>query len=168
MSEYLSDTKDSACISTSTDKDKNESMISLKKEEEEEVEFNKELKFMIFENFQFDCVRDNKKEFMNLFCNDPYTFCVLLNPRFVDDEKKLNTIRRIVENEKPAHTVGKVMLLQPWFYLGMHTYLGINTQLNEETFAVGKSTIGRDTISGTLDITNNNTKMDGVYTIGHG
>jgi len=110
-------------------------------------EDTKQCKFIIFENFQFDSVSENQ-EYMNLFCNDPYTFCVLLNPHFVDD-KKLNIIKRIVENEKPAHAVAQVVLLQPWFYLGMHTYLGINTQLNEQAFAAGMSVIGRDAISST-------------------
>lgn len=114
----------------------------------EEGDKDREYKFMIFENFQLDCVRDNK-EYMNLFCDSPYTFCVLLNPRVVD-ERRLEVITRIVENEKPAHTVGQVMLLQPSFYLGMHTYLGINTQLNEHAFIAGKSGLSRDTAIGTV------------------
>jgi phage tail-like protein len=108
---------------------------------------NREYKFMIFESFQLDCIRDNK-EYMNLFCADHYTFCVLLNPYLVD-KRRLEVIRRIVENEKPAHTVGQVILLQPSFYLGMHTYMGINTQLNNNTFVAGKSSLSMNTAIGT-------------------
>jgi phage tail-like protein len=101
-------------------------------------------KFMIFESFQLSMVKDNK-DYMNLFCDDPYTFCVLLNPDVVD-QRKYEVIRKIVEMEKPAHTVGNVVLLQPWFYLGMHTYLGVNTHLKEPIFIAGKSAISRDSV----------------------
>jgi hypothetical protein len=36
-------------------------------------------------------------------------------------------------------------LLQPWFVVGAHTFLGVNTILGKRTFTVGKSIIGRDT-----------------------
>jgi phage tail-like protein len=105
---------------------------------------HKESRFMIVENFQLDLVKDNS-EYMRLFCNDPYTFCVIINLFDIDDNKKL-VIRKIVENEKPAHTVGNVVFLEPWFYLGSHTYLGINTILQESKFVLGDSSISRDTI----------------------
>ena len=55
-------------------------------------------------------------------------------------------IEVIVEREKPAHTVGGVKALQPWIYLDMHTYLGINTILTEPVFILGESSvISRDT-----------------------
>jgi phage tail-like protein len=100
-------------------------------------------KFMIYESFQINR-KDISEDYKRLFCTDPYTFCVLLNPRYVD-ANKYKIIKKIVQDQKPAHTVGNTVLLQPWFYLGMHTYLGINTVLQEPRFVVGKSTVGRDT-----------------------
>lgn len=94
-----------------------------------------------------------------LFGNCPYCFCVLLKPFSVRQENEIDTIRRIAEHEKPAHTKGGVVLLQPWFYLDMHTYLGINTILSKPKFILGKdSVISRDTVladiekSGQIDV----------------
>jgi phage tail-like protein len=100
-------------------------------------------KFFIYENFQIDR-KDFSDDYKRLLCADPYAFCVLLNPRYVDLQQ-YKIIKKIVQDEKPAHTVGNVILLQPWFYLGMHTYLGVNSVLQEPRFVLGKSTIGRDT-----------------------
>jgi len=102
--------------------------------------------FVIIENFQLDSVRDND-EYMRLFCNNPFTFCVIVLLDYIDETKKM-VIKKIVEREKPAHTVGNVVFLEPWFYLGAHTYLGINTVLRESKFVLGDSAVGRDTILG--------------------
>ena len=114
-----------------------------------QIDVNQTLKILIFENFQIDCVRENK-EYARLFCNDPYSFCILLH-QDIADRNKLEVIQKIVEIEKPAHTKGSVRLLEPWFHLGMHTYLGINSQLNKQVFILGHSSIARDTILNTMD-----------------
>jgi phage tail-like protein len=114
-----------------------------------QIKVNQTLKVLIFENFHIDCVRENK-EYARLFCNDPYSFCILLHPA-IADRNKLETIQKIVEIEKPAHTKGSVRLLEPWFHLGMHTYLGINSQLNKQVFILGHSSLARDTILNTMD-----------------
>lgn len=82
-----------------------------------------------------------------LYGDGPYLFCVLLKPSPVRTAGELNAVRRMVEREKPAHTVGGVRDLQPWFYLDMHTYLDINTRLTEPVFILGESSaISRDTV----------------------
>jgi hypothetical protein len=101
-------------------------------------------KIMIFESFQFEKIDKKYRNYDQIFCKDPYSFCVLLNPRYIS-QKNYKTIKNIVESEKPAHTVGNVFLLQPWFVVGAHTFLGVNTILGKRTFTVGKSIIGRDT-----------------------
>ena len=103
----------------------------------------KDFRVMIFEEFQLDCIKDNP-EYVKLYCKDPYSFCVLLNPFFVND-KGATMVKKIIKNEKPAHTIGHVKLLQPWFYLGMHTYLNINTCLSDQVFILGHSALSRDT-----------------------
>jgi phage tail-like protein len=130
-----------------------EKMLSLYLASQEELDkdstemvVDQQSKFMIIENFQLDPVK-NEDEYMRLFCNDPYTFCVIINPLYIDERKKI-IIKKIVESEKPAHTVGNIVFLEPWFYLGAHTYLGINTVLQESKFILGDSAIGRDTILG--------------------
>ena len=107
---------------------------------------------IIFESFQFDSVSHSNADYDYMgrfFCNNnPYAFCVLINSSIVD-EYKLNVIRRIVENEKPTHTYGYVDVYEPWFYLGINSFLGINTRLTSDYkhqgFILGKSVIGKDT-----------------------
>lgn len=81
-----------------------------------------------------------------LYGKDRFGFCVLL----ADPDINLitqNHVRRIIEEQKPAHTSYELKVLEPWFYLDMHTYLEINTWVKEPEFALEKtSLIGRDTI----------------------
>jgi phage tail-like protein len=77
----------------------------------------------------------------------PHSFCVLLKPGQEEIESQLKTIKRLIELEKPAHTNAGVVVLQPWIYLDMHTYLEINTYLSKPVMQLGiTSVIGRDTV----------------------
>jgi phage tail-like protein len=98
---------------------------------------------------------------------NPYGFSIIIRP-FALSAQQLRTIRRIVDMEKPAHTVGYVKELEPWFYLDGHTYLGINTILSKPAYVLGKSLISRDAVllerewSGQMDVSsiiNENTKL---------
>ncbi|MBM3237384.1 hypothetical protein FJZ31_13925 [Candidatus Poribacteria bacterium] len=124
---------------------------------------------IIFEQFQLNCIKDDdelNKIWTTLFGDCLYCFCVLLNPfqiKYENDDVKqnvsqisgnlvqamneLNTVRRIIEAEKPAHTSSGVKILQPWIYLDMHSYLGINSILSQPVFRLGQtSVISRDTV----------------------
>jgi phage tail-like protein len=85
---------------------------------------------------------------LNIYFWTPFCFCVLLKPAEAEIYgSQLETVKRLIEFEKPAHTVAGVMVLQPWIYLDMHTYLGINTYLSEPVMRLGiTSVIGRDTV----------------------
>jgi phage tail-like protein len=111
---------------------------------------------MIFEQFQFEYLTETIRDFYSRLYfrgNNAYAFRVLLNSSIVD-EKKLEIVKSIVENEKPAHTMGYIDVFQPWFYLGMNAFLGINTPLargvKRQDFIVGVSAIGRDSTLGTF------------------
>ncbi len=81
-----------------------------------------------------------------LFGNEPFCFCVFLANANLD-ENTTNTVRRIIEEQKPAHTCYDLKVLEPWFYLDMHTYLGVNTNLTYQAFILDRtSVIGRDTV----------------------
>lgn len=81
-----------------------------------------------------------------LFGNDPFSFYVLLKDPTVG-ENSLAMIKKIIEEQKPAHTCYGLKVLEPWFYLSMHTYLGVNTYLTKPVFIMEKtSVIGRDTV----------------------
>ena len=87
-----------------------------------------------------------------LYGNCPYHFCVLLKPSQIRTTNEFNAVNRIIDREKPAHTIGGLRALQPWIYLDMHTYLGINTILTEPVFILGESSvISRDTVLSDLE-----------------
>jgi len=76
-------------------------------------------------------------------------FCVLLRNDPPVDDAMLASIRKIIDDQKPAHTLGGLIRLEPWFYLDMHTYLGVNTALTRTDFTIGShSVISRDTVIG--------------------
>jgi phage tail-like protein len=115
---------------------------------------------IVLESFQFDCIEEPEilELIEKLYGTSPYRFAVLLEPRWQDETglqkeavevtaAERRTLRRIIDTEKPAHTVGALHILEPWFHLDMHTYLGINTVLTKPEFRIGKSSVlGRDTV----------------------
>lgn len=68
-----------------------------------------------------------------LYGTNPYEFYVLLKPDQVKDNQEREAIQKILEDQKPAYTDAKLVLLQPWIYLDRYTYLGVNTFLSEPT-----------------------------------
>ncbi|WP_298685511.1 phage tail protein [uncultured Methanomethylovorans sp.] len=75
-----------------------------------------------------------------------FGFCVIFEDPDMDPIT-IGRVRRIIEEQKPAHTCYGLKVLQPWLYLDMHTYLGINTKLIKPEFVLGfTSVIGRDTL----------------------
>lgn len=115
---------------------------------------------IIVEPFRFDCIRDKEiKELVTrLFGDSPHRFTVLVPPTWRDTDPPVkkakplsiaerNTLQRIVDIEKPAHTSGTLQVLQPWFYLDRHTYLGLNSVLTKPEFILEVSSVlGRDTV----------------------
>ncbi len=89
---------------------------------------------LIVEYFQYKYlqeVMDIKEIMSNLYGQDPYGFTVLIKQEKVSTAAQLAALQRIVEEEKPAFTDAKLVILQPWMYMDMHSYLGINTYLSE-------------------------------------
>lgn len=81
-----------------------------------------------------------------LFGTDPFSFCVIIKNAQLP-ENTFDTLKAIIDEQKPAHSSYGLKVLEPWFYLDMHTYLGINTSLTKPLFILGKtSVIGRDTV----------------------
>lgn len=102
--------------------------------------------FGIFEYFQFMSVEDEEpREIYRELFGCPHCFLVLVNPFSLRDEE-LKTVQRIVDSEKPAHTVGRVVELQPWIYLDGHSYLGVNTVLSRRKFVLEESGLGKDSV----------------------
>lgn len=74
------------------------------------------------------------------FLDCPRCFLVLVGP-FVDAERA-RTVGRIVDAARPAHAVGRVVILRPVTTLGRHAYLGLNTVLFGEEFVLGRTGLG--------------------------
>jgi phage tail-like protein len=89
---------------------------------------------IIIEQFQTKGMRDHaelRSLTDALYGDNPYSFTVLLKPEQSLNEKQRVVIEGLLEEQKPAYTEAKLVQLQPWMYLDLHTYLGINTVLTE-------------------------------------
>ncbi|MCD9025827.1 phage tail protein [Cohnella silvisoli] len=89
---------------------------------------------IIVESFQFKAMRDHAELRWltdRLYSDNPHTFTVLLDQSQAPTDKERVLLRGLVEEHKPAFTEVRLVWLQPWMYLDLHTYLGINTVLAE-------------------------------------
>ena len=75
--------------------------------------------------------QDLKQVFDHLYGTDPYTFFIFIRSELIEEEEVRAFVEQLIEEEKPAYTRGVVVALDPWMYLDMHTYLGVNTYLSE-------------------------------------
>lgn len=97
---------------------------------------------------------DGKEEALldALFGKEPFSFYVYLRDTNLD-ENIINTIKRIIDEQKPAHTCYGLKMLEPAFHLDMHTYLEVNTVLTKSGFIIGKTAVmGRNTILNDKDL----------------
>ncbi len=96
-------------------------------------------------------LKTGNKEYQTLLdtlFGDKYSFCVLLRKHQAKTETDRKVIERIIESEKPAHTVGGYVVLENKIYLDWHTYLGLNTYLIERIaqMYVGKANVSINTV----------------------
>jgi phage tail-like protein len=98
---------------------------------------------LILEPFQLDCIDDPalREEYARVYAGDECHFCLLLDPQAGQQENALSLVRRIVEEQVPAHVLPGVVGLRCWFHLGMPTYLEINTLLNRPIIRLGESVL---------------------------
>lgn len=91
---------------------------------------------LIVEYFQYKEMQGKtelRELFTRLYGDNPYCFSVMLKPDSVRTDKMRFLVQQIIDDQKPAYTEAKLIVLQPWMYADMHTYLGINTYLSEPT-----------------------------------
>ncbi|MBD2847887.1 phage tail protein [Paenibacillus sp. IB182496] len=67
----------------------------------------------------------------SLYGSHSCSFTVLVKPEHVPTDKHRQMLQRMLDQHKPAFTEARLILLEPWMYLDMHTYMGVNTQLTE-------------------------------------
>lgn len=98
-------------------------------------------------------MKDNEwiiKDKENLLAMEFENNIKIYNKPLIDIGSLQKTFMRLIEVEKPAHTTAGAVIIQPWTYLGMHTYLGVNSFLSKPPqMRLGTgSAINRDTVLG--------------------
>lgn len=94
---------------------------------------------MIVEYFQYKHMRKNVelREIMDqLYGSNPYTFTVIVDQASIKSERERVVLEKILEEEKPAFTEVKLVVLERSIYLDMYSYLGMNTYLTEPSLMV--------------------------------
>ncbi|MFC5468653.1 phage tail protein [Cohnella suwonensis] len=89
---------------------------------------------IVVEPFQFKAMRDNAEWRWltdRLYGDNPHAFTVLLEQGQASSDKERVLLRALIDEHKPAYTEARLVWLQPWMYLDLHTYLGVNTVLAE-------------------------------------
>lgn len=91
-----------------------------------------------------------------LYATDPHAFNVLVKSEFVDTELKRVTLQHILDAYKPVFATCKLVILQSWVYMDVHSYLGMNTVLSEPALMKldGQSSMPHHTI--TIDVGQDN------------
>jgi len=59
------------------------------------------------------------------------SFCVLIRAQAIKSIKQQSEIEKVINNEKPAFTEAKLIILQPNIRLDAHSYLGLNSYLSD-------------------------------------
>lgn len=93
--------------------------------------------FQLDQDIGSDAPKKVQEQFKQWYGDNPFRFWVLLNPLQVNSKLELQTIQRLVDADKPAHTEAGLKVLQPWIYLDGETYLGFNTCLLEPSVRLG-------------------------------
>lgn len=66
-----------------------------------------------------------------LYTDNPYRFSVLVSHHCVRTERDRMSLQKILDDQTPAFTEGKLVVLQAGIYADLHSYVGINSYLME-------------------------------------
>ncbi len=78
---------------------------------------------------------------------DNYSFCLFLKPEQYHTIEEVETIRRIVEEWKPAYTKARVVPLENRIVLGSFLFLGVNTKLERGKERLGEARMPFDGVA---------------------
>lgn len=70
----------------------------------------------------------------SLFMEHAYQFCLIVSQDCAKTERERSVLHKILEDQKPAFTEAKLVVLRPGIYADMHSYVGINSYLSEPSF----------------------------------
>lgn len=66
-----------------------------------------------------------------LYGESSYIFTIIIKTEHKMTRAELRVIERLTENAKPAHMESNIIILEPYIFLGWHSYLGINSILSD-------------------------------------
>jgi phage tail-like protein len=97
--------------------------------------------------FQLDDTQDPLRD---AFHNVAHRFSVFVPVPGGGDETSRQTIERIVEMAKPAHTEARIYVIRPKFRIGYQSFLGIDTMVGRypENVTSGAARLGCDSVLG--------------------
>lgn len=71
--------------------------------------------------------------YKRIYGENPYRFFVLISEECLSGTKKLEALLKLLKDNIPAQTEAVVVPLKPYIYLDMHTYIGVNSCIGEQT-----------------------------------
>lgn len=72
-----------------------------------------------------------RERMRRLYGDSDFLFTVVVREEVVPDAKTYQTLLKLIENAKPAHTEVNVVVLKPYLFLEKYTYLGMNSVLGQ-------------------------------------
>lgn len=92
--------------------------------------------------------KDLRELMSRLYGGHSNSFAVLVSADVAPDARHRYVLSKLIERQKPAFTEAKLVILSPFIYIDMHTYLGINTYLSEakSLHLDGRTVLPHDTI----------------------
>lgn len=72
-----------------------------------------------------------KQEWTRLYGSGADTVTIIMEKKYAPTQKAWHALWRVIEEMKPAQTEVELVILEPYMYLGGHTYMGINTAFGE-------------------------------------
>lgn len=98
----------------------------------EKERFHKQIEDKKFKDSGFKDSSIKNKEIPKDGLDNPFSFCVLIKPPAENMKFQLQSIKRIIEQEKPAHTQASIMIDTSEIKLDGKSILGLNTYLHSE------------------------------------
>lgn len=106
------------------------------------IEIYSQMRPLIYEPMHAHCMKKGAIADM-----DNYSFCLFLKPEQYNTTQEVETIRRIVEEWKPAYTKARVVPLEHRIVLGSFLFLGVNTKLERAKEHLGEARMPFDGVA---------------------
>ena len=86
-----------------------------------------------FELKKFVSNNPNRERLYNeIYTDNPHVFCIILKSNEIFRKGgKIGELSQLIEKIRPANTVAKILVLKPSIRLDIHSYIGVNTTLEQ-------------------------------------